>query len=730
MRKLLFILFLVFGFLNVYGNQQHKIDSLLDILPSVKTDTAKINVLLDIADRYRSFETKNALKYCNEAVELSKKIDNKDKLYNCLIVKGLILYRLGENEDAIKVFNSIIINTTDEDFIRGKSLLNKGNIYADLGKYDSSLSFYNHAGNIFNKVGNKKNQAGVLNNIGTIYSDLGDFDKAIDNYTKALKIHEQLNDDFSRATSIENIGIIYYFQSNYQRALEYFDKALAIFKDVGRMDKYANAVNNSASMNHILGNEEKSIELFTEAEKIFEEMGHKSGQAEVAQNLGSIHLKNRNETEGLKYINKSIDLYIELKVPKGVGKSHKSLATYYFETKKYNLAIKHYNIAKDTLEPLEVKHDLRELYHQMATTYDSLGSYKQASKYYTKYIAINDTIFNREKNNQISEMQEKYDSEAKQKEIELQQTEIDKQKAEAEHQTRQKIWFGVGLGLALVLLFVAYRGYRQKKQANQIITEQKAIVEEKNIEIKDSINYAKRIQNAIFPSNALLNNTLKNGFVLYQPKDIVAGDFYWLQVLEKEKSALFAVADCTGHGVPGAMVSVVCHNALNRAVREFEYTAPSKILDKVTEIVIETFEEGEEEIQDGMDIALCNLNLETNKLEYSGANNSLYLIRNNELIETKADKQPVGKYHEHKPFSNHVIDLQKGDTIYLFSDGYADQFGGEKGKKFMYKPFKRLLSEIHHLPMEEQKQKLIDTFNTWKGSLEQVDDVCIIGVRV
>ncbi len=731
MKKLFFILSLLIScnFANATQTNQ-QIDSLLKLLPTIKTDTGRITVLLDIADTYRSFETENALKYCDEAIELSKKIGNSDKLYNCMIVKGLIYERIGKNQEAIAIFNEIIENTSTENYKHGKAYLNKGNIYADIGKYDSSIFFYSQANIVFKKLGHKKSIAGVLNNIGTVHSDLGDFDKAIEYYTKALKIHEELGNEFAKATSVENIGIIYYFLGNNEKALEYFKQSLEIFESVGRMDKYANALNNAASINHVLGNKEESIKQFTKAEQIFEEMGHKSGQAEIAQNLASIHFQNKNEEEGLKYMTKSIILYNELNNPKGIGKSHKFLGSYYFEAKKYNLAITHFKIAKDSLEPLEVKHDLRDLYHQMATTYDSLSDFKQAAAYYKKFIAINDSIFNREKNNQIAEMQEKYDSEAKQREIELQQTEIEKQKAEAAHQTKQKIWFGIGLGLALVLLLVAYRGYRQKKQANQIITEQKAIVEEKNNEIKDSINYAKRIQNAIFPSNALLNNTLKNGFVLYQPKDIVAGDFYWLQVLEKEKSALFAVADCTGHGVPGAMVSVVCHNALNRAVREFEYTSPSKILDKVTEIVIETFEEGEEEIQDGMDIALCNINLEQNKLEYAGANNSLYLIRNNELIETKADKQPIGKYHEHKPFTNHVIELQKGDTIYLFSDGYADQFGGKKGKKFMYKPFKRLLTEIHQLPMEEQKKRLIDSFNNWKGTLEQVDDICIIGLRV
>jgi len=198
----------------------------------------------------------------------------------------------------------------------------------------------------------------------------------------------------------------------------------------------------------------------------------------------------------------------------------------------------------------------------------------------------------------------------------------------------------------------------------------------------------------------------------------------------KGDNILFAAADCTGHGVPGALVSVVCHNALNRAVREFNLIEPAKILDKVTELVIETFEKSDANINDGMDIALCSLNSKTNELEYSGANNSLYIIRNNELTETKSDKQPIGKYSNIKPFTNHKQTLLKEDQIYLFTDGYADQFGGEKGKKFKYKQFKDLLLKNNKEPMKKQLDVLFSSFDSWKGDLEQIDDVCVIGVKI
>ena len=309
-------------------------------------------------------------------------------------------------------------------------------------------------------------------------------------------------------------------------------------------------------------------------------------------------------------------------------------------------------------------------------------------------------------------------------------------KADKIEEQKSIIWLSViFLIIVSVLGILAYRSYRLKNKANIVISSQKAeieeqhhVLEEQHKEITDSINYAKRIQDAILPPLKLVRGYMPDSFILYEPKDIVAGDFYWMEGINN--LIIFAAADCTGHGVPGAMVSVVCHNAMNRAVREFMLVEPHDILDKTREIVLETFENSDEQVNDGMDIALCTINTETNKLKFAGANNSLYFIRNGELSEVKPDKQPIGKYDEAKPFTKHEIELEKGDVIYTFSDGYPDQFGGPKGKKFMYKPFRKLLLSIHHKPMEEQHHLLSKAFEDWRGEIEQIDDVCVIGVRI
>lgn len=297
----------------------------------------------------------------------------------------------------------------------------------------------------------------------------------------------------------------------------------------------------------------------------------------------------------------------------------------------------------------------------------------------------------------------------------------------------------------------------QKAEAEKqrdIAKHQKHLVEEKNVEIMDSINYAKRLQNAILTPVKTIYETFQESFILYLPKDVVAGDFYWtnLAKLNKRDSRnMIAAADCTGHGVPGAMVSVVCSNALDRSVKEFGLTNPAEVLDKTTDLVIETFEKSEDEVKDGMDISLCSFERRENhtELQYAGANNNLWILSTKpnvvvngqtiepvlqeervNLFEVKATKQPVGKYLDRKDFENNVIELHKGDAVYLFTDGFADQFGGEKGKKYKYKPFKKFLMSGFEKDLQIQMTGLNDEFNRWMGDLEQIDDVCVIGVRV
>ncbi len=308
--------------------------------------------------------------------------------------------------------------------------------------------------------------------------------------------------------------------------------------------------------------------------------------------------------------------------------------------------------------------------------------------------------------------------------------------------------------VSIIFIFLVDIRYRLTKngiisrlkleKSKQLLQKQKQLVEQKNQEIMDSITYAKRIQDAILPERKTLERFLGSPVILYKPKDIVAGDFYWVH--NTERYTYFASADCTGHGVPGAMVSMVCSSALNRAVTELNILDTHAILDKVREIVIATLSKGQGEVQDGMDIALCRLDNASLELQFSGAKCPLYHFRklkdgeqapsgsvlaNGYLLdEYKGNRQPVGKYVKEAPFTSTLIQTQKGDKIYIFSDGFADQFGGEDCRKYKYGRFKNLLASLLSLDYQNQTQALTTEFDNWKDDFEQIDDVCIVGVTI
>lgn len=313
----------------------------------------------------------------------------------------------------------------------------------------------------------------------------------------------------------------------------------------------------------------------------------------------------------------------------------------------------------------------------------------------------------------------------------------------------------IALAIIMLEMFLVFRPTRR------IIVGQEQQLEEKIKNLTDSIRYAKKVQDSILPGHRRLKSHLPQSFVLYLPKDIVAGDFYWTEALQLDITGLkwknevqplhlsssvtapgkippivlFAVADCTGHGVPGAMVSIVCHNAIEKVVREFGYVQPAQILDKVNELVRNTFTCGEHGVSDGMDISICCLNTATRQLDWAGANNPLWIVRKQAaetvMIELKPDKQPIGDHIVTKPFTHHSIELEKDDCIYLFSDGFSDQFGGNNGKKFTRMQMKKMLMEVSAIPeMSVQLTELKNRFMSWKKDMEQIDDVCVMGIKV
>jgi serine phosphatase RsbU (regulator of sigma subunit) len=363
------------------------------------------------------------------------------------------------------------------------------------------------------------------------------------------------------------------------------------------------------------------------------------------------------------------------------------------------------------------------LYDNMLQTYIKAGLYKKAFETSEKYREYINTSYMKAKEEKHSFLKDiaTLDIENSQKELTLLQ-----HKATQENQEQKEVYYIVGGVSMLIVLLMLLLFYKKQNDTNKQLVKMNKTIGEQRDQITSSIEYAKKIQKAILPSNELMKICLPFSFVYYRPRDIVSGDFYWVHSIGEK--VLIACADSTGHGVPGAIVSMIGNNGLNTCVNEYGLSKPSQILEALNKYVEETFEKSKDAVNDGMDIALCLIDFNQQTLEYAGANMPLYTVRGNVLDVIKADKQPIGRFDYRKPFTNHVISFNDIDNVYLTSDGIQDQFGGAKGKKFKLRRLKRLLLELSQHPINEQQKLMNETFLDWKEDEEQVDDVCFIGI--
>ena len=686
MKSQLFIIcFITFFVFTGKSQTDTKKDSLLLVIKQAKNDTSKINTMI-AASKYLMYkEPTEALKIITTALQKSTEIKWDKGKEQAFYTKGIYYYSQSEFTKTIECWLEALKYKEarkDNDGIRSM-IGNLGLVYWNLGENKKALDYLFKALKLSTEAGDKIKMASQKGNIGMVYFKLNDYGKALTYFFDALEMAEKQGFNEIKKNTIGNIGVVYFHQGDYAKAKEYYLKSLQFQQEAGDKQGISRQLGNIGA-------------LYVKAPQLAIEKGNPKKGLFLAEEYLDKALKLSNETGALNLISEQEDFY-------------------------------------STLE-------------------EKRGNWKNAIYRYKKHILLRDSI-NSEENKKLivkKEIQYEFDKKAAADSVAYaKETEVNvallKQK-EAEIKSKQLQQWGLGIGLLLVLIFSGFLYNRiqiiQKQKhlielQKQQVEHQKHLVVEKNHEILDSITYAKRIQSAILPPQRLIKEFLPSSFVLYKPKDIVAGDFYWLEVPagndKVQKPIMMAAADCTGHGFPGAMVSVVCNNALNRSVREYGLTEPGKILDKTREIVIEEFQKSDEEVKDGMDISLCCILGKT--LRWSGANNPLWIVRKNEngvteLVEVKPDKQPIGKYSDAKPFTTHTIDLFENDTIYIFTDGYQDQFGGPKGKKFMAKNLKELLITINHETMEKQKQILDNAFSVWVGDLEQIDDVTFIRIRI
>jgi len=562
---------------------------------------------------------------------------------------------------------------------------------------------------------------------GSIFSDQSNVKEALENFLQALSIYESLNNRNKMASLYNNIGLLYAELKEYKIALSNYFKAAKIFKESNNKRNLGVLYNNIGTSYQRLGQLESSAFYLNEAYKLNVSLEDTLRMAMTTHNMGINFQLQQNCDSAIQCFKRSLLFLKSFGEGPGHVFNYNELGNCLMRQNKYKEAeeylVKAYKISEATGQ-LSERSDVAG---HLAILYKQLGDYKKAYNYSNVEISIHDSLYNESSRNNIIKRDLEHDFE-RQREIQKKEQEI----AAAKIENQKKIITGAIIALVIVSLLVllVLRGYNQKRKANNIISKQKEIVESKQKEILSSIYYAKRIQNALLTSEIYFKKWLNHFFILYKPKDIVSGDFYW--ALEHKGIFYIIVADCTGHGVPGAFMSLLNISILNELIIEKEVNSPDKILTEARKEIIRSLNpEGGDESKDGMDCILCAIDLKNKKMQYACANNSFYLIRNGELIISETDKMPVGLSHDNdKPFSLHETILQEGDLLYLITDGYADQFGGEKGKKFKYKPLQDLLVKHRTEGMEKQKEILLKEFEDWKGHLEQVDDICMIGIKI
>ncbi|MDO8998144.1 MAG: tetratricopeptide repeat protein [Bacteroidota bacterium] len=721
----------------------------------ILTKKLQSSCLAGIGVNYKSLgNSDKAMEYFEKALKINLEINNVKGQINIYGNIGGLFQAMGQNDKALENMLKGLKLSEEINSKNNISILcgNIGLSYKFLGVFSKAIVFYERALKIDEELENKNGISRHLVNIASIYKNQGNYSKSLEYSFKALKISEEAENIKNQAAILGEIAVLYNIQSQNNKAESYYLQSLKKYEEINDKRGISNQLGNlgicymqvgdsaKKKKNKILANLKynQALEYYFKALKTDEELKDAYGMGCVYGNIALLYKAQDFNDKALEYYLKSIECFEKTDIPQMAAQANGNLGSFYTELKKYDLAEKYIekslNIAKKIGAFIEIKFAHQYFYN----LFEKTNRPAKALEHYKLFKEYEDSLFNIENTKASIEQEMKFGFEKKTAADSIKVV-AEKEIVAAQLKQEKTQRYALYIGLFLVVVFALFIFNRFKvTQRQKAIIElkekethfQKEIIQEKHKEITDSINYAERIQKSFLATKELLDENLNEYFILFKPKDVVSGDFYWGSILLNGNFA-FVTADSTGHGVPGAIMSLLNITSLEKAIETS--SNPTEILNLTRKNIIERLKKDGsiEGGKDGMDCSLISFNKNKTKLEIAAAHNPVWIIRNNEVIEIKPDKMPVGKHdRDSESFTIQEFDLQKGDVIYTLTDGFPDQFGGDKGKKYMSKNLKELLKMVSQKSMKEQQEILENTFAEWVGNLEQVDDVTLIGVRV
>lgn len=639
-----------------------------------------------------------------------------------------VIFLLGLSDVKADKIDSLKTLTSEQtDTVLFKTLLDLGNRYYNRGQLDSSFKYYQTGYQKCLTTNNHKFTCDFLLHLGLIEREKGVYNKSSEYYFKALEIADANNYSGQKASIFNGIAVLYAIQKEFDKALTYYTKSLDLYKSLNNLNGQSSIYNNIGLIHMDLGESEKALKYFFKALDINNKQNNKFGIAINSENIGLIYHEFKNYSLAHIYYKKALQIWYGRKDLYSLAINLGYIGNTFLKQKNFRAAADTLQHALDMAQQANSLSSMRDLTFYLSEAYEGMSDPDNALKYYKLAKKYSDSLKNDEKTREITEIQMTYTfNKLKVQDSIKHQLEVQVKESQLKTEKNYKYMALTVVLVISILLFFVFKNYKEKIKANTIITEQKNLVEQKQREILDSMIYARRIQSALLSHQDLLKQNTSDYFVYFKPKDIVSGDFYW--AVKKDELFYLAVCDSTGHGVPGAFMSLLSIGFLNEAINEKRILEPNLIFDYVRERIIDTI--GKEGQQDGFDGILMCINQKTQTIAYAASNNAPVMISDKEIIFGHSDKMPVGQGLRRNPFSKFELHYIKGASVYLYTDGYADQFGGPKGKKFMYKQLNQLLLNQSELSFHDQEKQLDKTFNAWKGALEQVDDVCLIGFRL